>query len=96
MKGVRIQQPGETHIEVPADFVVDSGGRGSRTPEWLDELGYGKPKVEEVHVDLGYTTRLFKRVPSDLDGDMGAIIAPRPPNNQRVGFMLAIEGTAGL
>src|SRR3546814_9861766 len=38
-----------------ADFVVDSGGRGSRTPEWLDELGYGKPKVEEVHVDLGYT-----------------------------------------
>ena len=92
VKGVRIQQPGETNIEVPADFVVDSGGRGSRTPEWLDELGYGKPKVEEVHVDLGYTTRLFKRVPSDLDGDMGAIIAPRPPNNQRVGFMLAMEG----
>ena len=23
---------------------------------------------------------------------MGAIIAPRPPNNQRVGFMLAMEG----
>ena len=92
VKGVRIQQLGETIIEVPADFVVDSGGRGSRMPEWLAELGYGKPKVEEVSVGIGYTTRIYRRLPSDLDGDVGAIIAPRPPNDQRVGFMLAMEG----
>ena len=92
VKGVRIQQPGETIVEVPADFVVDSGGRGSRTPEWLDELGYGKPKVEEVHVGIGYTTRIYRRLPNDLEGDVGAIIAPRPPDDQRVGFMLAMEG----
>ena len=62
-----------------ADLVVDAGGRGSRTPEWLESLGYGPPAVEEVHVGIGYTTRIFRRLPHDLDGDMGAILAPKPP-----------------
>ena len=57
-----------------------------------EELGYGRPEVEEVNVGIGYTTRLYRRLPSDLDGDMGALLAPRPPQEKRIGFMLAMEG----
>jgi flavin-dependent dehydrogenase len=92
VKGVRVQQTGTELFPVTGDFVVDATGRGSRSTEWLDELGYVRPPVDEVHVGIGYTTRIYKRRPADLDGDVGAIIAPQPPREKRIGFMLAIEG----
>jgi 2-polyprenyl-6-methoxyphenol hydroxylase-like FAD-dependent oxidoreductase len=90
--GVEVQQPGEKPVVVTADLVVDAGGRGSRTPVWLEEHGYDKPQVDEVNVGIGYTTRTFRRLPSDLGGDMGVILAPKPPREMRVGFMVAMEG----
>ena len=90
--GVHLQQPGEASSALGADFVVDTGGRASRSPEWLASLGYRRPAVDEVHVGIGYTTRLYRRSPRDLDGDIGVILAPRPPRETRVGFMLAMEG----
>ena len=89
---VRVQQPGEAGTTVTADLVVDASGRGSRSPEWLESFGYGKPAAEEVHVGIGYTTRIFRRSPHDLDGDIGALLTPKPPHEKRVGFMLAMEG----
>ena len=90
--GVRVHQPAEPLFPVCADLVVDAGGRGSKSQEWLVELGFPKPDVEEVNVGIGYTTRLYRRLPSDLGGDFAAIIAPQPPREKRVGFMLAMEG----
>lgn len=90
--GVLTQRPGLGVQHTAADLVVDASGRGSRSPEWLAELGYASPAVEHVRIDLGYTTRTFERRPGDLDGDLGAIIAPKPPHSLRVGFMLAMEG----
>ena len=90
--GVRVQRGGADVESVIADVVVDASGRASRSPEWLEEMGYERPAVEEVRVDLGYTTRTFRRRPSDLDGDSGAVLAPKPPREMRVGFMLAMEG----
>jgi 2-polyprenyl-6-methoxyphenol hydroxylase-like FAD-dependent oxidoreductase len=92
VQGIRVQQIGENSFPVIADLVVDASGRGSRSGEWLAELGYGKPEVEEVSVGIGYTTRIYRRLPSDLGGDMGAIIAPKPPREMRIGFILAMEG----
>jgi 2-polyprenyl-6-methoxyphenol hydroxylase-like FAD-dependent oxidoreductase len=89
--GVRIRQPGETPVAYTADLVVDASGRSSRSPEWLAELGYDPPAIEEVTILHGYTTRTFRRRPGDLDGDVGAIIGPKPPR-LRAGFMLAMEG----
>jgi 2-polyprenyl-6-methoxyphenol hydroxylase-like FAD-dependent oxidoreductase len=91
--GVRVQRDMGGTSSVTADLVVDATGRSSRTPEWLESLGFPKPDVEEVTVNLGYTTRIFRRRAGDLSGDVGAIIAPMPPNNTRVGFMLAMEGS---
>jgi len=91
VRGVRLQQANEKPSFVNGDLVVDAGGRASRTPEWLESLGYPGPAVEEVNVGIGYTTRIFRRLPRDLDGDLGAILAPKPPHEQRIGFMLAME-----
>ena len=91
-RGVRIQQLREAKTSLGADLVVDASGRASKTPEWLEGLGYDRPDVEEVKVGIGYTTRIYKRLPAHLGGDMGAIIAPKPPRQMRVGFMLAMEG----
>lgn len=90
--GVRIQRAGAGAEPFAADLVVDASGRASRSGVWLEELGFERPAVEEVRVDLGYTTRMFRRRPTDLGGDMGAIIAPRPPKEMRAGFILATEG----
>jgi 2-polyprenyl-6-methoxyphenol hydroxylase-like FAD-dependent oxidoreductase len=92
VRGIATQQPGEARGSLSADLVVDAGGRASRSPEWLESLGYSRPEVEEVEVGIGYTTRLYRRLPRDLDGDVGAIIAPKPPRETRIGFMLAMEG----
>jgi 2-polyprenyl-6-methoxyphenol hydroxylase-like FAD-dependent oxidoreductase len=73
-------------------LVIDAGGRASRSPQWLSELGFARPEEQSVHVDLGYTTRTFRRQPSDLGGDLGAIIGPHPPAQKRAGFALAMEG----
>lgn len=37
-----------------ADLVVDTTGRGSRTPLFLEQLGYDRPPVDEVVVRLTY------------------------------------------
>lgn len=74
-----------------ASLVVDASGRGSHAPRWLDSLGYGRPPVDEVVIDVGYASRTYRRLPGDLGGDRGVILAPTPPE-RRVGFMLAIEG----
>lgn len=91
--GVHVQSEAWSGIQpYRADLVVDASGRATRSPEWLEQLGFGRPKVDEVKVGLGYTTRTFKRLPRDLDGDLGAIIAPTPPKETRAGFILAAEG----
>ena len=77
--------------ELAADLVVDTSGRGSHSPQWLESLGYARPADEKVEVALAYTTRLFRRSPQDLDGDIAAIVPPTP-EGKRGGVMLAQEG----
>jgi 2-polyprenyl-6-methoxyphenol hydroxylase-like FAD-dependent oxidoreductase len=89
--GLRIQQAGRQMEIRQGELVVDASGRASRSPEWLAELGYSRPATEEVEIGLGYTTRTFRRRPGDLNGDIGVILAPKPPKQTRVGFMLAME-----
>jgi 2-polyprenyl-6-methoxyphenol hydroxylase-like FAD-dependent oxidoreductase len=73
-----------------ADLVVDVAGRGSRSPAWLQALGYPAPEEETVQVGVGYVSRIYRRKPSDLQGALNASITPLPPN-KRMGVMLAME-----
>ena len=73
-----------------AEVVVDCSGRRSRTPAWLEELGYVPPPVERVDVDVRYATRRY-RLPADaLGGDRHLLVGPTP-DRAAGGVLLAIE-----
>jgi len=59
--GVKVQAHGQKRERIiDADLVVDATGRGSRTPVWLQELGYGKVEEESKKVGLGYVTQHYQ------------------------------------
>lgn len=62
--GVRVQaRNGDVDKVIEGDLVVDATGRGSRTPVWLEQLGYEKPVEERKKIDLGYVTQHFRLRP---------------------------------
>lgn len=85
--GVRL----ESGLVVQADLVVDAAGRGSRSLAWLEALGYSKPPEEVVPINVGYATRIFRRKPSDLNGDLGIIITPVAPAQTRVAVIIPLD-----
>ncbi|SCF04166.1 2-polyprenyl-6-methoxyphenol hydroxylase [Micromonospora chaiyaphumensis] len=74
-----------------ADLVVDTGGRGSRSPLWLTELGYRPAAEERVDVGVTYVTRSYRREPGQLDGLLGAL-ANAMPGQPRGGIVAPQEG----
>lgn len=74
-----------------ADLVVDCSGRNTRTLEQLAELGFPKPEVSSIHIDMAYATRVVTRRADDLDGTIGVLIGD-PAVNHRMEYMLPIEG----
>jgi 2-polyprenyl-6-methoxyphenol hydroxylase-like FAD-dependent oxidoreductase len=76
---------------ITADLVIDAAGRRSRSPAWLNALGYLAPREEKIEVGIGYMTRLYRRRTEQLNGKLAAIFAPCPPD-WRVGFIVALEG----
>ncbi len=81
---------------VAAELVVDASGRGSRTPHWLEELGYPRPRVTEVGVNVGYASRIFA-IPAGYAPPWKVIaIFPRPPGTRRLGIMYPLDGSRML
>ncbi|HJQ48344.1 MAG TPA: FAD-dependent oxidoreductase [Amycolatopsis sp.] len=76
--------------ELPADLVVDATGRGSRAPDWLAELGHARPEADIIEVDLGYSSRTYRRKPEHLDGDLGVVVSTMP--GFRGGGAITLEG----
>jgi len=91
--GARVLRRADGSAEelVAADLVVDASGRGSRTPAWLEALGYTRPPTERVRIGLGYATRTY-RLPSDaLQGDL-AVVQAATPQHPRAGALQVLEG----
>src|SRR5260370_5328306 len=65
VEGVRYESNGESDA-LATDLVVDAGGRGSRAPRWLSEMGFQPPAETTIGVDLAYASTHF-RVPGDYD-----------------------------
>jgi 2-polyprenyl-6-methoxyphenol hydroxylase-like FAD-dependent oxidoreductase len=91
--GVRVQRNDGPACaeELPADLVVDATGRGSRTPRWLDALGYGRPTEDRVEIDLGYATRHYRLAPGALGRDLAVLTSPSP-RCSRGAMLAAMEG----
>lgn len=93
VRGVRLLRRAEGSAEevLEADMVVDAGGRGSRAPKWLAEMGYAPPEEERVTVNVSGITRLYRRRPEHLNGAKVVIVTPSP-QRKRGGVMVAQEG----
>jgi 2-polyprenyl-6-methoxyphenol hydroxylase-like FAD-dependent oxidoreductase len=78
--------------ELAADLVVDCTGRGSRTPQWLVEMGFAAPPESEVKVSVGYATRIYRRDPADPRREDWVLLTPEAPKETRFGGMFPIEG----
>ncbi len=88
--GARFTRTDGAAEQMPADLVVDAGGRGSRAPAWLAALGFEPPREDRVNVDLGYASRLYRRRPDQLGGDRTVIISAAP--GLRGGGAIAVDG----
>ncbi len=76
--------------ELAADLVVDCSGRGSRTPVWLQALGYAPPSVDEQRIDMRYRSRHFQ-MRYEPGHEPRAIIIAATPECPRGGVMFFQE-----
>ncbi|MFE4670248.1 NAD(P)/FAD-dependent oxidoreductase [Streptomyces sp. NPDC056716] len=77
--------------EWEADFVVDATGRGSRTPAWLESLGYGAPAETVVDAGCAYATCVFAPPPGHT-ADWKCVLLQSTPEEPRSGILNPIEG----
>jgi 2-polyprenyl-6-methoxyphenol hydroxylase-like FAD-dependent oxidoreductase len=96
--GVRVRSRDQTNAgppdvqELSADLVVDASGRSSRTPDWLQALGYPRAQETVINAFLGYASRVYAR-PSGVSHDWQALwLATRPPTLLRGGVIFPLEG----
>ena len=87
VEGVRIRQDGDSR-ELRADVVVDATGRASRTPAWLEDHGYPSPMVDEVKIDMAYSTTFVQRPPDDR---RTYLVPPSSPRT-RGGMAAPVDG----
>ncbi|MGW6570442.1 FAD-dependent oxidoreductase [Streptomyces sp. NPDC054975] len=78
--GVQVRPHGEDAAGDPrtlaADLVVDATGRGSRTPAWLEQLGYPRVGEERSKIGLGYASRHYRLRPdTPHDGRTLVVVA---------------------
>ncbi len=90
---VRGINPHDQARAIEADLVVDATGRGSSSPQWLQELGFGRPSAHRVSVPLSYASCTFGR--SDSDPEWRTLLIGGAPA-RRNGFTFAIEGNRWL
>jgi 2-polyprenyl-6-methoxyphenol hydroxylase-like FAD-dependent oxidoreductase len=89
--------------KLTADLVVDATGRGSRTPNFLEELGYGRPREDGLMVHLAYAGQLLRIAPGAVKEHMIALF-PVPGRPKMFGlieyendtWMFGVGAMAGL
>ncbi|MGW3122844.1 NAD(P)/FAD-dependent oxidoreductase [Streptomyces sp. NPDC001107] len=94
VRGVRLSKAGSTlGKELEADFVIDTSGRGSRSLQWLKDIGVGG--VAERKIDSGLTnaTRIY-RTPAGAEHFPLTLIQADPYHGRpgRSAMVLPIEG----
>ena len=76
--GVEVANHDTRHrTTLTADLVVDATGRGSRTPVFLEQLGYDRPAEDEVMVHLAYACQPVRIAPGAVPENFIAV-APEP------------------
>ena len=92
--GVSLRSPhGEKGVDtLTADLIVDATGRGSRSPQWLEALGYARPEESVVQIQHAYASRIYRRDQALMPDALSVMTAPMPPDGQRAGALAPLEG----
>ncbi|WP_330333560.1 FAD-dependent monooxygenase [Streptomyces sp. NBC_00536] len=92
--GLRVTTRDGAEEHLAAALVVDAGGRGTRTPQWLRELGV--PPVREELVDSGlvYASRLYQAPPGAERGFpvVNVQAVPHDPRPGKGAVIMPVEG----
>jgi 2-polyprenyl-6-methoxyphenol hydroxylase-like FAD-dependent oxidoreductase len=75
-----------------ADLVVDASGRGALTPALLDTLGWERPQVSEVGVDITYATAVVQLPAGATQHWKAALTQPYPPAVTANAVLVPLEG----
>lgn len=88
VRGVIVRDRNAGQKELPAELVVDATGRTSRTPAWLENHGYTPPQLDELYIDVAYSSIYIER-PAEDHRTIGVLAeAPRT----RGGLAAPVEG----
>ena len=79
---------GDQPSTIDADLVVDASGRGSRSPKWLQALGYERPEEQHIRAYYGYASRFVRVDESKLPQGLRGVITMPFPGNTRGGCFL--------
>ena len=91
MASVRFDTEAGHSETLQADLVVDASGRGGLTLSMFDAIGWNRPEVSEVGIDLRYATVLVQ-IPPDAPGAWKlAATMPDPPRSASHGVLFPVE-----
>ena len=96
LKGIQIRSTKGDEQVLSAQFVLDASGRGSKSPQWLQSLGYEKPTETTVKSFLGYSTRWYRQLSNGLHDYKLLYVMPQAPNLPRGAVMHRVEGDLWL
>ena len=77
--------------KIQADLIVDCSGRNTKTPNWLEDIGYPKPVEEKVDSFVGYATRRYIPPKNFKKNWKMLAILNKPTSNPRSGIIYPIE-----
>jgi hypothetical protein len=80
---------------VPADLVVDTAGRGTRLPVWLEQWGFGRPPEAGIDVGIGYATHQL-RIPEGLIAEKVVVAGASKQQPRGLGMLYYEDGTWSL
>jgi 2-polyprenyl-6-methoxyphenol hydroxylase-like FAD-dependent oxidoreductase len=93
MRARNREAPAEREIvDLEADLVVDTSGRDSPFPSWLESLGYPAPPETVINPFFGYSSRAYIPSQDATRTWKGLVIQANPPHNLRGGVIWPIEG----
>jgi 2-polyprenyl-6-methoxyphenol hydroxylase-like FAD-dependent oxidoreductase len=79
---------------IAAELVIDAMGRGGKTLQWLDRLGFERPVENVVHCDFAYTSVLMRPRSPEIFSDVGFFVMSNPAG--RGGSLVRMESGAWL
>jgi 2-polyprenyl-6-methoxyphenol hydroxylase-like FAD-dependent oxidoreductase len=80
VRGVRFVNGSGRPETLNADLVVDASGRGAPTLTLLDGLGWDRPQMTEIGVDLSYNTAVVEIPPTVTPDWKIELTLPDPPH----------------